>query len=70
MSINREVPFSPAAAVALIILAAVLALAGFKFHLLWITAPLALAAGIIYLRIGRTFWKCASCGFTIPRFSA
>ena len=69
MTLNRKAPFSAGAPIALLILAGVLLVAGIKFHLLFLPAPLALGLGIFYLRIGRTSWKCASCGFTIPRFS-
>ena len=67
MEINRQAPFSQAAPVGLLALAAVLFAAGFKFHLLFITAIPAAILGLIYLRVGKTSWKCHSCGFTIPR---
>jgi hypothetical protein len=67
MEIDRQAPFSPAAPVGLLVLAGVLFVAGFKFHLLFITAIPAAILGLIYLRVGKTSWKCHSCGFTIPR---
>lgn len=67
MFIGRSLPFSKSSPVALLVMGGGLVITGFFSHLLWITAFVALALGIIYLRLGSTFWKCDSCGFSIPR---
>lgn len=67
MLISRARPYSRGGPAALLILAVVLAAVGFVFPLLFITAGLGVASGIVYLRLGRTFWKCAACGFVVPR---
>lgn len=67
MSIARTAPYSLSGPVALILIALLLGLAALAFPLLAITAVLSGLAGIGYLREGSTYWKCASCGFTITR---
>ncbi len=67
MMIARTRPYSMSGPVALLALGAALLAAGVLFHLLFISSGIALAAGAFYLRAGRTFWKCPSCGFTVSR---
>ncbi len=67
MTIRRSAPFSKAWPFALFGLAAALAAAAFFFPLLWIPAVLAAAAGLLYTRAGKTYWRCQSCGFIIKR---
>jgi hypothetical protein len=67
MRLIRRQPYSRSGPIALLCLAAALLAAGIFFPLLWITALLSLGLGIVYLRLGRTFWKCNSCGIVVPR---
>ncbi|HUT54864.1 MAG TPA: hypothetical protein VM658_15845 [bacterium] len=67
MDITRTAPFSRSGPIALIVLGAGLLIAGIFFRLLIITGAAAAALAVIYLRVGRTSWKCPTCGFTIPR---
>ncbi len=71
MAINRKAPFAKTGPLALLALGAALLVIGLiaKAYLLLLTAVIAAALAFMYLRIGRTFWKCNACGFTIPRAS-
>lgn len=67
MTVVREMPFSIAGPIALLVLGVALFVAGFFFHLLWITSAASLLLGVLYFRMGRSHWKCESCDFIVPR---
>lgn len=67
MAVKRTAPFSKKGPALLLVMGAGLIVAGFFFHLLIITGVLAVIAGLLYFRVGRTFWRCDVCGFIIPR---
>jgi hypothetical protein len=67
MSVVRTAPYSRAWPPVLMAAGSALIAAGLFFHLLLITGALAVVAGMAYLRVGRTYWRCESCGFVIPR---
>jgi len=67
MEIKKERPYSRAGPIALMAAAAVLAAAGLFVPVLFITSAMAAAAGTVYMRMGKTYWRCDSCGFTVKR---
>ena len=67
MALARTAPFSRSGPIALIALGAALLIAGIFFRPLIITGIAAVTLAVVFLRVGRTFWKCPNCGLTIPR---
>jgi len=67
MHVARTMPFSRNWPYILVGLGTALLIAGIFIHVLLVTAVLAIAAGIAYTRVGRTYWKCEECGLTITR---
>jgi hypothetical protein len=67
MSVVRTAPYSRAWSPVLMATGSALIAAGLFFHLLLITGALAVVMGIVYLRVGRTYWRCDTCGFVLPR---
>ena len=67
MTIERERPYSRSGPISLLVLGGALAVVALFYHYLFITAALSIMAGVIYLRMGQSSWKCLSCGMLVPR---
>jgi len=69
MEIKIKAPFSRSWPVILIVVGVMVFFAGLaaKSYLAWIMTAASVAAGIFYLRVGKTYWKCDSCGHVINR---
>ncbi len=67
MEVQRSMPYSRAWPFALLGLGAVLAVAGLWIWTLFIPAAAAAVLGVVYMRVGKTYWKCDYCGYVIPR---
>lgn len=70
MLIARARPYSRSEPIALLVLGGVLMVLGIFLPWLLVPALIGMAAGALYLRLGKTFWKCGACGFVVPRAGA
>jgi hypothetical protein len=67
MELEKIMPFSKKWPMVFLALGVLLAIGGVFLNLLFITAVISVAAGLLYPRVGITNWICNSCGMHIPR---
>ncbi|MFO8058098.1 MAG: hypothetical protein R6V10_12445 [bacterium] len=67
MEVKKEFPYSRVYPLLFLALGLVLAVAGLFVRLLFLPALAAVLAGLAYLGVGRSYWLCPSCGYSIER---